>query len=191
MGAETQVLFTSHPHAIVKWNTMGHTTQKYMKSRARRDDSEETTTLKEFIDGLPTGLKIDPSADLLYHWGVFLTSVSNSNPTFVRIEIHFLSECDCVITFAIDDGVAWYNVYNKETTNTIFFSKNKRWFRPPINEDFPDDERVFDVKKYKVAQARVLFDESTRFDTLYSREVEKHETMLKNMEYVMSYIYAR
>ena len=185
MGADTIALYASHPDAIIDWTTISEGTERFMESCGGRRSDEPRTTLKDFMEGLPRSLKLDRTADRLYHWSMFLTSVSNSNPTLSRIELHFLSEYDRVVTFAIDDGVAWYNVYNEATTTSRFFSNNRRWFLPPINEDF-GDEKVFDVKKYKYNQPTVLFDESTRFDTLYSREVEKNARIWGGIQYLLS-----
>jgi hypothetical protein len=189
MGADTLALFASHPDAIVDWTTINDSTQKFMESCGGRRVDESKTTLKDFMDGLPKNLSLSPTSDRLYHWSLFLTAVSNSNPTLSRIELHFLSEYDRVVTFAIDDSVAWYNVYNETTTTSKFFSNNRRWFRPPINDNI-GDEKVFDVKKYKKVQPSLLFDESTRFDTLYSREVERSEKTWRGIQYVLSYMYA-
>ena len=185
MGADTIVLFASHPDANIDWTTISGDTQAFMESCGGRRSDEPRTTLKDFIEGLPRTLKLDPTADRLYHWGVLLASISNSNPTLSRIELHFLSEYDRVVTCAVDDGVAWYNVYSEATTKSRFFSNNLRWFLPPINEDF-GDEKVFDAKKYKKYQPTVLFDESTRFDTLYSREVEKNARIWGGIQYLLS-----
>jgi len=183
MGADTIALFASHPDAIVDWTTISADTRAFLGGGRKSD--EPTTTLKDFMDGLPRTLKLDPTANRLYHWRALLTSISKSNPTLSRIELHFLSEYDRVVTFAVDDGVAWYNVYSEATTKSRFFSDNRRWFLPPINEDF-GDERVFDVKKYKQVQPTVLFDESDKFDTLYSREVEKNSMIWGGIQYMLS-----
>jgi len=185
MGADTIALFASHPDAIIDWTTISDDTRTFMGSYGGRRHDEPRTKLKDFMDRLPRTLKLDRTADRLYHWGVLLTSMSNSNPTLSRIELHFLSEYDRVVTFAVDDGVAWYNVYSEATTKSRFFSNNLRWFLPPINEDF-GDEKVFDVKKYKKVQPSILFDESTRFDTLYSREVERNERIWGGIQYLLS-----
>jgi len=119
MGADTLALYASHPHAIIDWTTISGDTQKCMESYVGCGYDETITTLKDFMDRLPRTLKLDATAITLYHWGVLLTSISNSNPTLSRIELHFLSEYDRVVTFAVDDGVAWYNVYSEVTTNHV------------------------------------------------------------------------
>jgi len=45
---------------------------------------------------------------------------------------------------------------------------------------------VFDVKKYKQVQPTVLFDESDKFDMLYSREVERNSIMWGGIQYMLS-----